>query len=53
MAYCVDNKFAKYKVTPSTESSVHTWDSAELYKTSYLQQSAKNVFFIIKNDLSP
>lgn len=49
MAYCVDNKFAKYKVTPSTESSAHTWDNAELYKTSYLQQSAKNVFFTIKN----
>ena len=44
MAYCVNNKFAKYQVTPSTERSAHTWDNAKLYKTSYLQQSAKNVY---------
>ena len=44
MSYCVDNKFAKYQVTPATERSAHTWDNAELYKTSYLQQSAKNVY---------
>ena len=36
-------KFDKYKVTSDTEKSAHTWDDAELYKTSYYQESAKNV----------
>ena len=47
MSYSVEDKFAKYKVTPETDLSAHTWDNAELYKTSYLQQSAKNVYYYI------
>lgn len=42
MSYTVRDKFAVYKVSPSTEQSARTWDNAELYKTSYFQQSAKN-----------
>lgn len=45
MCYSVINKFEKYKVPPQTEKSAHTWDNAELYKTSYFQQNAKNVFY--------
>ena len=43
MSYSVDKKFDRYKVTSETEKSAHTWDDAELYKTSYFQESAKNV----------
>jgi hypothetical protein len=42
MSYTVRDKFAVYKVSPSTEQSARTWDNAELYKTSYFQQSANN-----------
>jgi hypothetical protein len=31
-----------YKVDPSTEESAHVWTNAELFKTSYYQQSVKN-----------
>ena len=43
MSYSVEKKFDKYKVTSDTEKSAHTRDDAELYKTSYYQESAKNV----------
>jgi hypothetical protein len=42
MAYTVRDKFAVYKVDPSTEESAHVWTNAELFKTSYYQQSVKN-----------
>ncbi|MCQ2820747.1 MAG: hypothetical protein MJ252_26095 [archaeon] len=47
MAYCVKNKFEKYQVAPATEKSASTWDNSELYKTSYLCQSLKNVRHIL------
>ena len=42
MEYTVRDKFAVYKVDPSTEESAHVWTNAELFKTSYYQQSVKN-----------
>lgn len=43
MSYCLKNKFEKYQVAPQTEKSAGVWDNGELYKTSYLCQSLKNV----------
>ena len=47
MSYSVDKKFDRYKVTSDTEKSAHTWDDAELYKTSYFQESSKNVYILL------
>lgn len=52
MSYCVENKFEKYKVAPATEKSAATWDNSELYKTSYLCQSLKNVSNKLKSAIS-
>mgnify|MGYP003291750908 CR=1 FL=1 len=43
MSYCVKDKFEQFKIPPQTERSSSTWDNSELYKTSYLCQSLKNV----------
>lgn len=43
MSFSVVNKFEKYKVPQATENSARVWDNGELYKTSYLCQSLKNV----------
>jgi hypothetical protein len=43
MSYTITDKFSEFKIDPSTEESGHVWDNAERYKSSYFQQSAKNV----------
>lgn len=47
MSYSVTNKFEKYKVPSQVENSARTWDKAEIYKTTYFMNNAKNVFHIL------
>ena len=49
MCFSVSNKFEKYKVPPQVENSARTWDNAEIYKTTYFQNNAKNVYRIVYN----
>ena len=49
MCFSVSNKFEKYKVPPKVENSARTWDNAEIYKTTYFQNNAKNVYRIVYN----
>ena len=43
MSYTIKDKFSEFKIDPSTEERGHVWDNDERYKSSYFQQSAKNV----------
>lgn len=44
--------FSKYIVSDSTNLSAKKWEDTNMYKTSYLKQSEKNVTFFIFNKFS-
>lgn len=45
MSYTLEDKFAKFHVSPAVEQSARTWTDAELFKSSYFQQITKNVLY--------